>query len=279
MTEFIPTEKGTPIRYPSVANLMIDSDDRSLVKYPSPWNFQITRNSALLNGYFTRVAATEVVLDWFEPNIVTGVNDTFTVVKTSGAVPYTVTLPYGTYTVAQALDALVVQLNAAGTGLTWSISGTGPTTALAATGAFTITLTALSADLSFDPTSPSATVQYVQGPDLRPFPYIDILSDELTYNQDVKDATSTTYDTNVLCRWYFSNDEANQLDKYGFPILMGYTDFSVRRLFNPAKQIKWQPNQPIGNLGFRVVYQNTTLPNAFSSVSSGFKMTLQVSEV
>ena len=279
MTEFIPTEKGTPIRYPSVANLMIDSDDRNIVKYPSQWDFQITRNSALLNGFFTRVAATEVVLDWFEPNIRVGINDTFTVVKTSGGVSFTVTLDYGTYTVAQALDALVIKLNAGGTGLTWSITGTGPSTALTATGGYTITLTNLSAALSFNAAEASATSHYLFGPDLRPFPYVDILSAELTYNQDVKDATTTTYDTNVLCRWYFSNDEANALDKYGFPILMGYTDFSTRRLFNPAKQIKWQPNQPIGNLGFKVVFQNNALSSAYSSISSGFKMTLQVSEV
>ena len=100
MTDFIPSESGTPIRYPSTANLMIDSADRPAVT-TNPFNFQITKNQSILNGFFTRVGTTEVVLNWVEPNIVTGNNDTFTVVKTAGAVSYTVTVAEGLYTVAQ----------------------------------------------------------------------------------------------------------------------------------------------------------------------------------
>jgi len=279
MVDYRPAEKGVVIRMPSVANLMVDSDDRKSAVDPTHWQFQITKSQALLNGYFTRIAATEVVLDWFEPNIsATLGNDTFTVVKTSGPTTYTVTLSPGSYTVAQALDAIVSELNAAGTGLTWSIDGIGANCSLEATGAFTITETLLSVALAFNDAAPSATNSFLFGPDLRPTRYIDFTSSDLTYNQNVKDGTTNTFDNNVLCRWYFAWDNPPVLDAYGFPILMGYTEFCCRRLFSPAKQIKWEPNMPIGNLNFRVVDPDNS-PPTYTQPKTSWQMTLQLSEV
>jgi len=278
--EFIPAEKGQPIRQPSTANLMIDSTDQQIIGANfNPWNFQIRKDAALLNGFFTRIATTEVVLAWEEPNIETDVNDTFTVVVTSTTTSYTVTLASGFYTVAQCLDALVVALNAAGTGLTWSISGTGATTGLAATAAFTIPSTQLAVNLRLvDPTS--STKSFVgESPDLRPYRYIDFVSADLTYNQDVKDAATSDTQPQVLCRWYFAWDEQPYTDDYGFPILMGYTAFTARRIFNPPKQIKWRPNQPIGNLAFRVLGMDGNVLGYDSTTFSNWQMTLQVSEV
>ena len=284
MTDFIPAEKGVVIRMPSVANLMVDSADRVNQGNDGPWKFQITKSQALLNGYFTRVATTEVVLEWFDPNI-TSTNNTFTVVKTAGPTTYTVTVPVGTYTVEAVLDEIVILLNAAGTGLTWSITGIGASCALTATGAFTIPITVLASDLNLV-SSVSAVNQYINGaPDIRPYTYIDFVSDQLTYNQNVKDATTNIFDKNVLCRWYFAWDNPPTYDAYGFPILMGYTGFVCRRLFNPPKQIKWEPNMPIGNLAFSVygavplsVGTSSDLLSAYDT-STNWKMTLQLSEV
>lgn len=273
----MPAEKGVAIRMPSVANLMVDSENRTPA-YPNPWQFQITKSQALLNGFFTRIAATEVVLDWFEPNILTGLNDEFTIEVTATSTSYTITLNQGSYTVEQALDAIVVGLNAAGTGLTWSISGIGANCSLDATGAFTITQTALSLFLAFNSSAPSDTSSFLFGPDLRPTRYLDFMSSDLTYNQNVKDGTTNQFDNNVLCRWYFAWDNPPVLDGYGFPILMGYTEFCCRRLFSPAKQIKWEPNMPIGNLNFKVVDSSNELP-VFTQPFTSWQMTLQLSEV
>ena len=273
----MPAEKGVAIRMPSVANLMVDSENRKPA-YPNPWEFQITKSQALLNGFFTRVAATEVVLDWFEPNILTGLNDQFTIEVTSTSTSYTVTLSQGCYTVEQALDAIVDGLNTASTGLTWSIDGIGANCSLQATGGFTITQTLLSLKLSFEDSRPSATNFFLFGPDLRPTRYLDFMSSDLTYNQNVKDGTTNQYDNNVLCRWYFAWDNPPVLDAYGFPILMGYTEFCCRRLFSPAKQIKWEPNMPIGNLNFKVVDDENTLPS-YELPGTSWQMTLQLSEV
>jgi hypothetical protein len=280
--EFIPAEKAQTIRQSSTANLMIDSTDQQILGNAdfNPWNFQIRKNAALLNGFFTRVATTEVVLSWEEPNIEADVNDEFTIEVTSTSTEYTVTIPFGFYTVAEALDALVVALNAAGTGLTWSISGSGATTGLAATAAFTVPATTLLAiQLRLvDPTS--STKSFIVGaPDLRPYRYIDFVSADLTYNQDVKDASTSETQPQVLCRWYFAWDDPPFFDTYGFPILMGYTAFSARRIFNPPKQIKWRPNQSIGNLSFRILSPGGDVVTYDGTTFSNWQMTLQVSEV
>jgi hypothetical protein len=277
MVDYIPAEKGVVIRMPSVANLMVDSSDRTPA-YPTPWQFQITKPQSLLNGFFTRVAATEVVLNWFEPNIVTGSNDEFTIEVTATSTSYTINLNQGTYTVAQVLDYIVDALNDEGTGLTWSITGVGANCLLEATGAFTIEETPLSLLLAFNANAPSSTYFGLFGPDLRPARYIDFTSSDLTYCQNVKDGTTNKFDNNVLCRWYFAWDNPPVLDEYGFPILMGYTPFSCRRLFSPAKQIKWESNMPIGNLNFKVVNEFNRLPNSLR-VSTSWQMTLQLSEV
>jgi hypothetical protein len=67
--EFVPNEKAMPIRYPSVANLMVDSADRVSANYSLCNDFQINKKNSLLNGFFTRVGATEVVMEWNTPNV------------------------------------------------------------------------------------------------------------------------------------------------------------------------------------------------------------------
>lgn len=71
---------GQTIRPASTALLTIDSEDRfnsyadkRLAQKPtynwSPYSFQITKNSSLMNGFFTRLAVTEVVFPWVIPNV------------------------------------------------------------------------------------------------------------------------------------------------------------------------------------------------------------------
>lgn len=293
MSSFASPEKATTVRMPSTANLMLDSKDRNLGT--SAGDFQITKTQNMLNGFFTRIATSEVVLEWRYPNIsaaaantVFGMTGTFSVVV--GVTTYTVTVPDGNYTVKQALDTIVSLLNAAGTGLTWSISTT-PVVSLAATGNFVITTgPELASRLGFDTGAAPASSQrvgQVDTPDLRPVRYLDFLSSQLTYNQDLKDSTTLPRSYDVLCRWYFANtDNSSQvLDAYGFPILPGYTPFCERRLFNPPKQIKWDPIQVMGNIAFEVyAYPGVVGPATsddtypFLSTNYDWLMTLQVSE-
>jgi hypothetical protein len=289
MVDYVPIEKGTPIRMPSTANLMIDSADRINANYPSAGNFQITKNASILNGFFTRIGTTEVVLDWAEPNIILDVNDTLDI--TIDLQTETITLEPGFYTVERALDAIVQEANDVFPGFIFSIIQTGGITVLdcktdpgdLAQDFIFETESVLLLALGFVLYTPSN--QKVVGatgyPDLRLYKYIDITSSQLTYAQDLKDSSTASEVRDVLCRWYFAWDTQNDLDGYGFPIFQGYTAFQQRRLFNPPKQIRWEPNLPIGNLAFEVYgkFVGDAPSEKLAGTNFDFLMTLQISEV
>ena len=293
MASFLSADKGVPIRMPSVANLMIDSTDRDETFYPSPFDFQITKTNNLQNGYFTRISATEVVLEWCEPNVsaVFG-NDVIAFdISGTGANAYvnanlSIALTDNFYTVAQALDSIVELLNlqSGTTGATFSISQGGRNTLLDCSGAvFRVLPDILSTELELTQDQDLTAYKIVGScPDLRRFRYLDFVSEQLTYAQDVKDASTNPYNRNVLLRWYMAWDNPPSYDKYGFPILMGYSDFVARRLFNPPKQIKWDTNLPVGNLAFQVYNdagQLITKANPANFLETAWLMTLQLSEV
>jgi hypothetical protein len=323
MVDYVPTEKGTPIRQPSTANLMIYSGDRVdlaengqpvytalglpvFSTYPSPWDFRIQRPNSIMNGFFTRIGVTELALEWFVPNINGELgNNTITFSVTGFATAQTITLSSGFYTVKDALDSLVYVLNNntyyLANSVVFSIALTPLATNTAGPPAstvgqnnlyalvckvatvlttYTMTDTLLRNYLDFDNTG-SQSSRRIRFPDLRPYRFIDFISSDLTYAQDVKDGATNFYNDNVLVRWYFDFDTQPDYDAYGFPILMGYKPFCLRRAYNPPKQIRWTPNLPIGNLGFQVVDENhnrvTNIGNA--RLDSAWLMTLQVSEV
>lgn len=303
MVDFIPTERATPIRYPSTANLMIDSADRGDF-YSSPWDFQIQRTNSILNGFFTRIGTTEVVLEWCQPNIGESNYQLFVDVSGTGGNTFSGLLQGVLssgffYNIEDALDELVAVLNvdsvAQGAGVTFEVYNPNPGQAairiqVGDPGVFRILQTDNTDSFlpdqlgiykaNFLPNQPA----YVDCPDLRLYRYLDFTSSQLTYNQDLKDTTTAEIVRDVLCRWYMAWDTPPEVDGYGFPILMGYTPFVVRRLFNPPKQIKWDPKQPVGNLAFQVYGNNLYFSEktpivAESDTKSNWLMTLQVSEI
>jgi hypothetical protein len=66
---------------------------------------------------------------------------------------------------------------------------------------------------------------------------------------------------------------------------MGYKPFTLRRLYSPPKQIRWESNLPIGNISFQVFGDDgqlaTRMVKNFPGTIPGcnWLMTLQVSEV
>jgi hypothetical protein len=306
MASFVPAEKAQVIRYPSTANLMIDSKDRATPTTTSCWDFQITRTNSILNGYFTRIGTTEVILEWFYGNA--SVIGTIDVFNDDTSTTETIDLnPTPSdpvfYTYEQALNAFVELCNVAFGYSSWS-----PGTAPPATGFYVVTnlpvttspstvgvalnVANVPTDISFSGPgivqmgfvdATQLSIQPIYNPDLRAVRYLDFVSSQLTYNQSLKDSSTDNVARDVLCRWYFAWDVQPVLDGYGFPILMGYTSFTARRIFNPPKQIRWDPQQPLGNLGFQVYDDQDRL---FSTVDdpgvlnkNNWLMTLQVSEV
>jgi hypothetical protein len=257
---------------------MIDSVDRKDA-YPSPWDFVITKNQSLFNGFFTRIGATEVVLEWQNPNIVEGVNNVLAFTIEGGTI-ITLTLSTGFITVGNVLDAAVSRLNSSTTadrfevvqvGGQWGIqdtAGGGGNDIIVAPGLLTTQMgfTASSGTPFLTPSDP----------DLRPYRYLDFVSNQLTYNQSLKDATSNLRDQSVLLRWYFVYDNPTPVDQYDFPVLMGYEPFFLRRLYNPPKQIAWESNMPIGQVGFQVFGNDGNLVS--NTANSEWLMTLQISE-
>ena len=288
--EFVPNEKAMPIRVPSTANLMVDSADRKTAVYPLCNDFQITKMNSILNGFFTRVGTTEVVFEWVVPNVDPIQNGGFTY-DTTGTVPSQNTFALGGfYNMEEAINALVEELNTftPGTGLTWAVVGL-------LGGGVQLTVTGGVAGNTFEIDSPlliqmfkqnlagtfggTGTVEFeffVASADLRPTRYIDIVCNQLTNNQAVKDASTAPIVRDVLCRWYFDQDYPVPNDAYGYPILMGYSPFHLRRLYNPPKQIQWQTNIPIGNLSFQLYNERGILVDVNSATN--YLMTLQVSE-
>jgi hypothetical protein len=271
---------------------MIDSVDKTNGTTNS---FVISKNEALLNGFFTRVGATELVLNWFEQNYAGG---TITFYYGGGS-PTTIAVSAGIYTASGWLNSFVVALNSvsATTGLTFSA----PTISNASLpGSPVIPVVSGSASIRFVGTTTSSQkflsqllFAYNQGvavpvntntpilcsstADLRPYRYLDFVSNNLTYNQRLKDTTSGFYERQVILRFYFST-EYPYTDDLNYPILPGYTAFSMIRQYNPPKQIRWSPNQPIGQLDFSVYGSDGLLAVMANTTQTNYQMTLQVSE-
>lgn len=304
---------ATTIRYPSIANLMVDSADRNLSGSPNANSFTITRPYSMLNGSFTRVATTEIVMEWNTPNI-TGepAPGLFTFAKflfdPAGGLPVqTLSIDEGFYTAADLINTIVAKLNTltSTTGRTYTIAQLGSGSVKLVCAGTTTFCTLATAPSSLSAGCIDFIARLFNGPlglghsdgsgnfftspsvDLRKYRYVDIVSPTLTYAQKVKDASTANIVRDVLCRWYFDYDEQNLLDQYGYPILMGYTQFAIRRIFNPPKQIKWDNNLPVsGNMVFEVYdpvgklanMNNVTYNDGNVSTGSNFLLTLQVSE-
>ena len=259
-------DKAVTVRPSSTALLSVDSLDRVQgVGGGTSGDFIINKNQSIFNGFFTRIALNEIVLDWcidnvsdkYEPK-----NNVFQVLI--GATTYTATLANGGYTAAEVIDSIVSLLNTAvgaGTfrledsaGAVWVAgTSTGPIY-LATTAAtnFTILPGALAASLGIQQ-GVIAVAFPIACPKILPIYYLDFVSPQLTYNQDLKDNTTSEIVRDVLYRWVLAYDNGPiPLDKYNFPIFQGYKPFISRRYLNYPKQILWNPAMPVGQLSFQV---------------------------
>ena len=286
-------DKAVTMRPSSTALLSVDSLDRTQVPgAQSSANFIITKTNSLFNGFFSRIALNEITLDWCIPNVAAYFeNNELTVTTTTGPTTHTITLADGHYLIADALDTIVTQLNTAfgaGTfrledafGNVWGANSYG-TVFLATTagGTFTIGASTLQEELGLATGVAAASSFPVICPKLLPYYYIDFVSPQLTYNQDLKDNTTSVVARDVLYRWVFAYDNVPQsVDRYGYPILQGYKEFVTRRYLNYPKQILWDPKMPIGQLSFQVYTSNGDLldPSAIGGEME-YQMSLLFSE-
>jgi len=323
MTSLVLNEKVYTSRPASTANLFVDSTDRydlsgNNINNSTPFNFPITRVNSIMNGFFTRIGVTELQLNWDVPNISSDASSNLIILDVSGSALQNIRFSNQfVNTAASFYDGLIKAVNDLSGTTNFFLTTTGAGTASPITitpagnydlsfkivgnqrgggtngGYFRFKYTVLAKQASIINTNYSTYVQPTN-PDFRLYRYIDFVCPQLIANQRLKDATTNLNVEPVLQRWYFADEATDELDKYNFPILQGYTPFCVLRAFNTPKQIRYETNIPIGNLRFQVFgelwsrsvsgfgtgaqttfpYQLITLPG----YNTNYLITLQVSE-
>jgi len=359
MSSGAPIEHGTAIRMPSTALMLVNSADgeqfstinKLRIYDANPARIYINNQSPVMFGYMTRLALTEMNIQWAIPNV-NDYNNTLTVAyyNLAGVRQGVVRLsiPNGFYT-APRLGRVVMDAfnnNATLTAFfgvnTFSVTcgglpcftfvplaGSSPTTSYAdyviscSAGAngwwqllpfndTTSGLPPLVDDLTnMMGLTPSSTPRefYVtlQGgyASLQYTPYIDIISNLLTKNQNVRDGTSSraVYSTGTLARIYLANEDfqARQVQIQYAPTTgafigasdnaIGTTQGAFRREFKIPKQIQWNNTENVDVIDIQVLdYRGNPLFYDSSAVdtdgttttisnTADLQFTIQVTEV
>ena len=272
---------GVTIRNPSTANLLIDSTDRTSA---SPADFTIAKPNSILNGFFTRAAVNEVVLQWGSPNIADTYGNDVIRLNVTGHGDIDITFQNGNYTVEDILDSILfrVDLDLSGSGITFELSKIASASyEFVCSNTFSVSSTEgiLYRQLGLTPDVATLT-KLISNPFILPYRYIDFICNDLTYNQRLKDASTAPLVRDVLYRWMFAWDSPSPLDGYGYPIYQGYVPFVARRALPFPKQIRWEANMPIGNLTFQVYnsFGQLLAPSQVINNLMEWNMTLLVSE-
>lgn len=304
-------DRAVTVRPSSTALFCVDSADRyastidAQFGTTSPYNFAITRSQSLLNGFFKRIAVTEVVFPYSIPNVNKQTN-TITLIYNGGA-EQTLTLTEGFYSP----PALAALLQAA---LIAATANAGITVVYLSTGQFQINATAGQDIILFDPSASNnsfslfdllgGTDDWINGAQIltgrstraRFTDFVDIVSPQLSYNQSLKDGSTDPIIRDTLCRVYIEDETSPVVPVYqtaapAGPVIQGSASvaipgtypYTIYRKFPHPKQIMWDNTQPVGNLTFQVYDSRGTLLSANSTTLLDFKcpdwrMTLLVSE-
>ena len=274
-------EDTITVRPSSTALFCIDSADRyasiqdRAVGTQSPYQFNIVKNQALLNGFFKRIALTEIVFPYYIPNINTR-TDSIQVSLNGGAASTLTLVALGFYSpaaLAAELQTALITLTSVATITVGYLDGrfiinTNSADTLSfgrgnygGLGA-RINQFQLFDLLNMGPANTVAsTIQITGVTRCRYTEYIDIVSSQLTYNQKLKDASSDKIVRDVLARvyvetednliqpYYNSTSSAEVISTNDIP---GTYPFTVNRKFPLPKQIRWDDTQPLGNVSFEV---------------------------
>jgi hypothetical protein len=315
---------GTPFRPPAVAMLTIDSRDRVRIDpatgyridTTSPYQILINKGQSVMNGFFTRVAVTEINMQWNSPNVIESgpcKNNTLTFEEDVTNTTYTVEIDEGFYTPEALATAIQNNLNA-GAGAfgctAWTVAYNRQTNI------FVIEIDSPTINpplirirpenvgfnddllnimgLSYPPSTFALRIAGSYASMIYT-PYFDIVSDSLTKKQNVRDnGTSFLTGQNLLARVYLAEPGINsRLATSGTPLetnVIGSTPFNLYRDYNTPKQIYWDAQEFINVIDLRLVdykgrtlYSQPQLPGsevtqAKCGEAAQFQLTLQVTE-
>jgi len=286
---------GVTIRPPATALLTIDSEDRFknyLDKRNSeqgsynwsPYDFSITRNESLMNGFFTRLAVSEVQFPTDDIPNISKTTDKIILEYEIGATTAStiVSTTHGFYTPSELATTLQANVRATVPSLstftmtygTDIFSGTPSPQFLYqgnTTESVSVAFLPLTYNTSLYPYNENTRQLYdllgmnsansVLQPaaltgltNCQGTAYIDIVSPQITYNQALKDTSSQPITRDSLCRLYLTpnsyvNSVSPNSSNYAPP---GTVPTVIYRNFAQPKQISWTPNQPVGQLTFQV---------------------------
>jgi len=299
---------ASSIRFPSSANLLIDSQDRNNLTTTKSTDFIISKNENTMAGYFTRFAICEVVINYSIPNI-SAFYDTNTLSITLGTQTEEIELLDGNYDVDSLMDSIKNRLNSGSDQIppnpaqnlfpniefNWDglpgkynfIAEDVTNPALPNPQTFIINDTPLARMLRL--TRNINTIDhYVINPYLMPpqLRYIDFVCNNITYQQGLKDAATCRVVRDVLYRWNFGWSEVYTIDAAGYSINQGYLPFVQRRYLSFPKQVFWNTTQPLGQLQFQLYNSDgkiidvnlDTTQNIEEKVSLEWSMGVLVSE-
>lgn len=287
-------DRAVTVRPSSTAVFGLDSDDRYSTysqrrTSPSyPFSFTISKKEALLNGFFTRLAVSEFRMYWTLPNISAAWgNNTLQIFITGGASnPYTITIPDGFYSLESLMATIQDLVRAIDDGAgallpnftaVAQVDGSQAYASGSATTWYWVSPTSNVRTLYdmlnlVNASPPTAAVNQGGGvANLRPTDYIDIISPQLTYNQDLKDGTSAPTVRDMLVRIYL-DDPTKSLDRITTNLFTaagaangsqvpvydvttftnGCSPFTIYRQFAFPKQVQWNDTQPLGNITFEM---------------------------
>lgn len=357
MSSGSPVEHGTTIRQPSVALLCVDSDDQQKfsadgfrIDSETPSRIYINKQRPLMFGYMTRLALSEMNIQWDTPNVNKS-NNTLTMAlysATDATPPVVAFQDYiridileGFYSPDELATAIENKLNAdadvIANGLSFTVTydndqcnfsivqtavyGSGRLKGFfqIINGSAPRSLTGLdklSDDILYcigmdavDRDSNGTALPYysrITG-GLAPMlytPYVDVVSNLLTKNQNVSDgSTSTIYTASKLARIYFSNEVietrhdnlVSGTDVVSVCNIPGTRPCIFRREFKVPKQIQWNSTENVDAIdiqvldykGNPVVIQDqittgvnpaTNAISVFETSNTSFQFTLQISE-
>ena len=346
MSSGAPIEHGTPVRYPAVALMCVDSEDgkefdtdKYRIDSNRPSQIYINRQRPVMFGYMTRLALTEMNIQWDTPNV-NNLNNTLTIRTWSGVDAsgnpistgyHRITIDADFYTqseLATEVQTALTDLSGATGGLTFQV--TFDTSSLG----FTIVQTAL------DPSGnvkgyfsivPGDAPQSLTGLPSKQYdllymmgfealaslkntyysilygayapmiytPYIDVVSNLLTKNQNVSDgSTSKRYTGSKLARIYFSNEYVNNratTDVSGNETI-GIRPCKFRREFITPKQIQWNNTENVDIVDIQVLdYKGNpiTIEDEYTEIpetgigeiaivqksNTAFQFTIQITEI
>ncbi len=319
---------GVTQRPSATALLTIDSEDR-FQTYPdkravmdsrgynwNPYDFQIVKNEALMNGFFTRVGVSEIV---FPTAALPNINTTTNTIEVAwspllSTVSYvsTMLIPTGFYNpaaLASTLQATVrtIDTNLSAFTMVYGVENRAQFQYATNNGtevAFQpMVYNSIGAPINnyvpypYPPTTKqlfdlagmtlrnntlTSNVQTTSVTDCVGNRYYDIVSAQLTLNQSVKDSSSQQVVRDALCRLYVAGPNAQTTIAPSDPTYtpIGTAPTTIYRNFTQPKQIQWIPNQSIqGNITIQVYDENGNLVvPGIAPEAINWSMTLLASE-